>query len=132
MYLPKVNVFVICRPEEKRQTNTTSHDDGRHDGCRCHGPDGLQGDRSDGRQGPVAQQDRPGPVRNHRPEKAHPTAVRRPRNRDGVPPLRPQHAVGRGGPGHGILGPKATGRAISPPQCHRCLVYCHNFNLFAY
>lgn len=88
-------VSIVDRPEEKGQANATGYDDGGYDGRGGYGPDGVQSDRPDGRQGAVAQQNRAGPVRHHRPEEAHPAAVGWPRDRDGVPSLRPQHAAGR-------------------------------------
>jgi len=82
------------RSQEEGQGHATGPDDGRHDGRRRHGPDGVENYRPDGRQGAVAEQNRPAPVRFDDAQETVPAAaVERTQYRGARvrPPLRPQH-----------------------------------------
>jgi len=109
---------VRCRTwQEEGQGHATGHDDGRHDGRRRHGPDGVEDDRPDGRQGAVGEQNRAGFVRYHSAQETVPASAverRRTRARRRVgsvrPPLRPQHRR----PPRGLLGPNPIADNVVP------------------
>lgn len=63
--------------QKEGKSHAASHDDGRYDGRRCDGPDGVKNNHDDGRQSPVAEQNRSGPVRHHCAQETFPTATRR-------------------------------------------------------
>jgi len=104
---------MVChgRSQEEGQGHATGPDDGRHDGRRRHGPDGVENHRPDGRQGAVAEQNRPAPVRDDYAQETVPAAAdERTRYRVGAvrPPLRPQH----GRPPRGVLGPNSIAQLL--------------------
>jgi len=92
------------RSQEEGQGHATSHDDGRHDGRRCNGTDGVKNHRFNRSQGTVAEQNRIGAVRYYGAQETVPAATGRwSRNRVTVPSLRPEHATRRRGSPLGVF-----------------------------